>query len=970
MRRLIQFLTLLLPFAGLAQTLSPEHTWHDNNSDKGRWYTAQMGSTVGTFNGYLFAFNYRDDGNYNGGHTYMFRVNQKFDYTPMTPYKLGSSRSNKLIFGYENESSSFDPAPIRGKTFCFLFNQRLWYFQHAKNKAGEHETDKNESYECWAQMPIDTMQSPFTFYWKSSPPPDLTKMGAFQYDSNLYFVSINTNSSSSNYNKWAIEEYSYNTSNNKFYGQRTTYITGLLNTQFGGVIRRLDYYGNEYFVVTTYVPNGGTGVYRLTPNKNAGYTQFTVTDFAPVVLPITAAATIVEGSIKGNKTSDPYPQFSDRFCVYSINYNTSSDGTHHIAYNEFKVAEDSLNPAFVTIANTGEVTIPSSTAPNKGSGSLYQLVGSYQLKPTHFTNVFDTDSTSTYDGFIQYVWLFYPDKNQNFNGVLLQSDNWRLTGEPAVLSPDLIDTIAYPGINKLWSLIGICDNGPPCSVDWDKWYDPGNTYHPAGTDPTELEFTMTAGRESEVSNTYEDQWSIGQDMDIKKHISKLETSFSEEFKYSNTYKNTVAKSYEVKTTYTQTFGLSDESQELAVLLWAVPDITRYPFSTFAWWDTGLNYPIPNSLQYLFRMTNISIWPQYVPIESYPFKIHNPNDSTLANWSSLSRDTLQSSATNNGLKPICTPTWTSPGDGQSKTYEITGQSTDSYEQTMEYEVNAGMSIGVPKVFDVGISGGYKVSYTTETSVTDKFGTEITCSLANLNSNKAGTKIERLGISTYWFRNNNGVNWWYYKYFGDQRPWYIAYIVNTVSDGIRLLSPANHAVTGEKELFFSWEDEDQRLSDYELVISTSSPIDNTTVVFRQSAGDENSTLPSGFRPQAGKTYYWAVSGKNAGGDIINSDIFSFTARDDKQVRPGSGLRAVVYPNPGNSSDIHIVADAQVAGKIRIVIYDLDGMVKADREMACEKGVQADFNCAGLGLAPGIYFARISNGTEEVARKIIIH
>ncbi len=970
MRHLIFMLMIILPFTGLTQTLIPEHSWHDNNSDKGKWYTLQMGSTVGTFNGDLYAFNYRDDGRYSGAHTYMFRVNQKFDYTPMTPYKLGSSRSYKLVFGYDGEINSVDPGSIRGKTFTFQFNQRLWYFQHVKNAASEHESGKDESYECFAQMPVDTMQDAFTYYWRNSPPPDLTKMGAFQYDSNLYFISINTNSSSSNYNKWAIQEYSYNASSNKFYSVRSMYLSGLLNYQFGGVIRRLDHFGNEYFVVTTYVPNGGTGVYRLTPNKTAGYTQFTVTDFAPVVIPITAAATIVEGSIKGNKTTDPYPQFPDRFCLFSVNYNTSSDGTHHLSYNEFKVVEDSLGETFVSVANTGEVTIPTSTAPNKGSGSLYQLVGTYQLKPNHFTNAFDTDSTSTYDGFIQYVWLFYPDKNQNFNGVMLQSDNWRLTGDPIVSSTDIIDTVSYPGIDKLWSLIGISDNGPPCSLNWEQWYDPHNVYHELGADPTELEFTVTAGKESELSNTYEDQWSIGQDMDIKKHISKLETSFSEEFKYTSTYKNTVSKSSEVKTTYTQTFGLSEETQELAVLLWAVPDITRYPFSTFAWWDNGLAHPIPNSFQYLFRMTNISIWSQYVPIESYPFNIHNPNDSTLSGFSSLSRDTLQSSATINGLLPICTPTWTSPGDGQSKTYEIASMSTDSYEQSMEYEVNAGVSVGVPKVFEMGVSGGYKVNYTTETSVTNKFGTEITCSLTNLNSKNAGTNIERLGISTYWFRNNNGINWWYYKYFGDQRPWYIAYIVNTVSDAIQLKVPANHEETGEKELFFSWEDEYQNLSDFELVISSSSPIDNTTVVFRQSAGDMRGTLPSGFRPEAGKTYYWGVSGKNADGDIIHSDIFSFTVRDEKQVTPKSELRAMVYPNPAKSSDIHIVADAQVSGKIRIIIYDLNGLVKADREMRCDKGVPVDFSCAGLGLAPGIYFTRISNGTEEVVRKIIIH
>ncbi len=969
MRRLILILTILLPFISLAQNLIPENVWHDNNSDKGKWYTAQMGSTVASFNGDLYAFNYRDDGNYNGGHTYMFRVNKNFAYTPMTPYKLGASRSYKLLFGYENESNSFDPAPMRGKTFCFLYNQRLWYFQHAKNKAGEHETDKNDSYECWAQMPLDTMADAFTFYWKSSPPPDLTKMGAFQLDSNLFFVSVNTNSSSSNYNKWAIEEYSYNTSNNKFYGKRTTYIPQILNYQLGGILKRIDSLGKEYILVNTYVPNGGASIFKLTPTYSSGYTQFTCDDIAPCMIPVTAATTIVAGSIKGNKTSDTHPANSDRVTLFSINQGTSSDNTHHLYYNEYYFLNDSAGNPHMVIANKGEITIPTSTAPNKGSGSNYQLVGTYQLMQKHFTNAFDTDSTSTYDGFMQYTWLFYPDKNQNFNGVNLQSDNWRLTSEPIVLSPDLHDTVAYPGINRLWSLIGICDNGPPCSVNWDAWYDPNNTYHAAGTDPTELEFTVTAGKESEVSNTYEDQWSVGEDMDFQKHIGKLETSLSEEFKYSSTYKNTVAKKHEVQTTYSQTFSLSDETQEQAALLWAIPDITRYPFSTFSWFDNQLAYPIPNTKQYLFRMTSLAVRPQWVPIESYPFHIIHPNDSTFPSWTFDTRDTMKAAITNNGLTPICRPTWDSPGNGSWKKYDITSSTTDTYEQTMEYEVSAALSAEVPDVFKMGVSGSYKVSYTTESSVTDKFGTEIRCSLENLNSVKAGTKISSLDISTYWFRNNNGVNWWYYKYFGDQRPWYIAYVVNLNKDGIRLLSPQNHAVMDDNDLFFNWEDEYQNLSDFELLISKSSPIDNTTVICRQSAGDSKGSIPSGFQPEAGKTYYWAVRGKNKGGDIVTSDIYSFKVGEKNANGSASELKAFVYPNPGESDNINISLQCAKQNNVTIKIYSMNGNVLYTKNVEYSGTGILNVPLNDLSLTSGIYFVEIRSGSDKVIKKLII-
>ena len=59
-----------------------------------------------------------------------------------------------------------------------------------------------------------------------------------------------------------------------------------------------------------------------------------------------------------------------------------------------------------------------------------------------------------------------------------------------------------------------------------------------------------------------------------------------------------------------------------------------------------------------------------------------------------------------------------------------------------------------------------------------------------------------------------------------------------------------------------------------------------------------------------------------------------------------------------------------KIRIVIYNLNGLTKADKEIVTDNGVAADFNCADLDFAPGMYFTMITGGNEKVVRKIMAH
>lgn len=969
MKQYILFLLISFPLWGVAQDLTPEHTWHDPASaSKSKWYTAQFGSTAFSYNGQMYAFNYYDDGNYNGGHTYVFKVNWNHDYASLSPLNLGSTRTNKLIFGYDNESSSFDPGPMRGRTFCFEFNNRMWYFQHVKNEAGEHETDKNESYECFAQFPLDTLQSCMTYYNKNSPPPDLTKLGAFQLDSNLYFICQNTNSSSADYHKWYLQEY-YLGSDNHFHSRnRNLNLADIPTTHnmVGGIVKKLNSDGNEYIIANTYQYNSSNKIWRITPVSGSSPLVFECVSMTGVTQSDNAAITIAEGSIKGNQTSESTPDYCDRIVSYAISKNTNSNGIHSLWVLEYYINEDNNgNPTLVGLTPGHTIIIPTSTAPSKGAGDYYQMWATFELVPHVFTEAFGGSA----DGYQQNIWIFYPDGDKHWNGVLLESDKWRMNSEPIVSSTDLSDTANYPGIQSLWSLIGICDGGPPCPINWELW----ESTHLPGTDPTELEFTMISGHESEVVSTYEDQWSVGESMEISKHIMKLETSLSEEFKYSSTFKNTISKSYEVKKTLTQPFGLMESNQDSAVLLWAIPSITRYPFSLFPWWDTDLTHKIPNSDQYMFRTDGISLVPENVPISQSPFNISEPNAVTMDDWKAENRPEIWNADLYYGVNPIINVNWTGNQIGGSPTYSIEANSSDSYEQTTEWEIETELEASVPKVFRVGVSGGYKVSYSTETTVKNNYGTEITCSLDNLKAIGNGPLVNSLNLSVYWFRYNPFLddtypNWWYWADYDDQKPWYIAYVSNNTNSSIKLTAPNDKTYIDNSDLYFSWITEPENLAGYALIISQTAYMDNSSIVFKQTAGKSQHLSLTGFSPMEGKTYYWRVRGVTENGEPVWSDIYSFTMKSGRDVREVN-LKALVYPNPAEKSDLHIAVDPVGEGRVSVQLTDMNGKVIAELSEDSHDGLPVEMTISGDHLAAGMYFAVISAGEEQVVKKVVV-
>jgi hypothetical protein len=289
MKKVIQLtlILILLPFLGVSQSLLPEAHWSDGNQRP--WCDKGIGTSFLTYNGVLYAFNYQGNGTNKGGHAYMYTINKgnltaqdELDDVKMEDYKVGPDydHDNRLEFGYPGESNSYDEGAVLGRAFTFQFNGFAWYFEHIRSAHSDGAFGiVNESYECFAQLPADDFLKCYTYYKTYSPVSRNLKQGGFQLDSLMYFLSFNSDEKS-----WEIQE-NYFSEDKKF--QSTGNTVGLnpfiecvgnpLSTfnLLGGLVRKLDSIGNQYFVATFYHPGQYYVFGKIVPGMTNGKRSFT-----------------------------------------------------------------------------------------------------------------------------------------------------------------------------------------------------------------------------------------------------------------------------------------------------------------------------------------------------------------------------------------------------------------------------------------------------------------------------------------------------------------------------------------------------------------------------------------------------------------------------------------------------------------------------------------------------------------------
>lgn len=966
MNKYIFPILIFLPFFVAGQSykvdITADKVWHDGSKT---WCDRGFGTAFYNYKGTIYVFNIQKVSNTLAYYPYIYTMNLHHDNAPLANFNVGG-KNYIDYFGYPHEHELGNYPDFLGKSFCFQYNGRLWFYQQIQ-RSTDCQNPCNESYECFAQMPDNPVDRFYTYYTDNTSLPEIYLQGGFQFDSNMYFIGWNHNSKSSHYNQWALLEYRFDENLNQFVKTKEQYSTYMFGTELGGIIRKIDSQGTEYLIVNTYTINtsASSGLFKLTPKTGSdGTREFTIGSYNSGPYPFEMGATIVEGSIKGNKTSEHNPTYPDRLTYWSINSSTSSDGTHHISYGEYM----NYTSGYSGAANYGELSFPSASPPGK-AGDYYQVIGTYELVP-----VDSSEAIAGFDSYQQYVWLFYPDKDKHFNGSRFLSDYWTLDDDPThIISSDdeLTDTIKFPGINNLWTLTGIVEGGPPVSVNWPRW----DSVHAPLTPPSVLSFETGTTKLTDVTTSREDKWSIGESMDISTKVSKvLSGSMSEEFKYSDSYKKNIQGSFTLTRTEGVDYELFEDNQEYGKFIWRIPQIRRFTYKCYPWWDNinTLQYPIPYTTQYLFRTFGFSTTYQAIPLSGYPFYVENPNDPSMSQWMRPARDVVYNNATAYGLDPM-NINWNTLNGGDADELDVSVDHTSGFESSKTYEATAtfGVTGKVPKVFELEITGTgtYEVNYTTEASVSTEFEQNITASLEELGSTEDGLFLDELKISIFWFRPETYSDWWFYERLNGEKPWYMAYVVTTATESLNLLAPGNPAVLDDSELLFSWQAENGELNDYTFYISRSPNIARDNVLFQASAGNETQISVRNFLPEQGKTYYWAVRGFNSKGEMVWSPKWTFTMKDDT-FNPETGqLKAVVYPNPANGKDVRVLVDPGTDGEISVELTNLNGITIGNQHVRVAYGVPVDISFPNLDLPVGIYFAVIRMEKELVVKKVVV-
>jgi hypothetical protein len=577
------------------------------------------------------------------------------------------------------------------------------------------------------------------------------------------------------------------------------------------------------------------------------------------------------------------------------------------------------------------------------------------------------------DGYSKYLWFFYPDGSKYFNGIGFKSDNWMINSDSIVKSYDLADT-SYSGIKDLWTLIGIVDGAPPVSIDWEKW---DSTHADWVSEASYLQFSIEGQKKVEISTTTEDQWSVGESVEIERFRKILRTSLSEEFNYSYAFRNTYGDEFDTTLEYELIFPLRPEPQEYGYYIWKVPKIKRFRYSAYPWWDTvSLQYPVPSSLQYLFRTTGYNILAESIPIEEYPFKIEHPNASGMEDWQFDSRTEIKAATNAYDLDPALSIGWSSGSGGHSGTLAQTSDSASSYETTNKFEVkgSVGFEYKVPKVFRVkaDINGGWEGTYTTENTVETEFSESVKASLDPLLNASSGVNVSSLVLDVWLFGplGNKDKDFWYYDSLDGRRPWYLAYTLNTGKEaGIRQLSPENRAEIRPSELIFNWDAENGPVGDYLLIISTAPGQYTDSYIISEPLGDRTFATISSLNPEPGKTYYWTVKGNDLNNMPVRSRWRAFTVREEENSLNESGLKAVIWPNPASGSDVHLMVEAQSSEKISVRMFNLNGILITSQEYEPADYKVSDLELHVPALPAGIYFAVIRAGDEQVVKKVVL-
>jgi hypothetical protein len=921
--------------------IMPDSVFHSNNSSI-KWF--RNGTAFCYFNGATYAMVWKQEKNNSTGmsnwyaYVYIWKDN---DLQPFT-----TINSPKLKFGYKYEDDNGYGAPYRsevliiGNTYGFSYYGYLWFSCVVKQPP--HPFDNPDVYyQLWARYdPVLNQWK--TWYDKISNTPVNYNVGACQVDSLLNMIYYDGASSSL---RKAFYDFDPAASDISYIGPADISLPG---KKFGGMFAYKDTAGYTSYVYNTF--DEGSGLFVTYDGPKIGRHIYSHSGVGSSVM--------MQGSVQGMRQHETLSSFEgNRFNIFFLGNNIQSDNSYPL-YNWEWIIPQSYQANLIA-GRDAMVTLPAAYPPRKVDGH-WQVGLTMALVPMDFSS--QLDST---DGLAKKLMVFYADNNLQLNGAFFNSDNWRPVPNSILKSTDLANDSLYgPEIRKLWTLVGITDGAPPCSINWHNW-DSTLNLNQHEEAPSEFSFSTETAQTSEVTSTYEDAYSLGSKISISSEkIMGMELGFE----YTQNFKSMVSSSSTVRTKLTTNFALNEESQDYGYYLWSVPQITRITYMVYPWYDNTSQVPIAATRQYRFITQGATIMLENRECSEFPFLINEPNNPDLYDFTSNARQDMFNGALNNGLSPIGSVSWTSPNPGGHFDFAQINKTITSMDTTNSFSWDESSSFGCPGVFKVSMNLSQDVSYSSGYTYETEFGNEVEISLENLVRKNYGVNFSHYNVDVYWFKPEK-ADWWYLEEMNGQKPWYIGYIVTSLNPKLTLLSPDEDGQWRASDLLFCWQAENGELFNYELFISTDPTAGPGSTIYRLSCGNKTAAIAEGFTPEQGTTYYWSVRGFAANGEPVWSRSRALKAGEDQPGIPAALLQVSLYPNPAGKYQVTISYNLSEQSKVSVCVYDINGkLLQEFDEKDSPAGVTTDR--IGLeGYAPGIYVVQIRSEKANVVKKLII-
>jgi|GEM_PF-972836 len=947
--KLLLVVLMLLPSMLEAQyiyNMNPDSVFHDGEDY--RWFPNE--TVMYGFQGTIFVFTceYIEDGV--TVTVYTIDHNGK-----LSAYKMLPGNVNYFTYGFPDELEWYQG--MQGNAIAFEYNGEMWHYYNQKAKSTlTHSTD--DSYDCFAHMPANSTAQAHGYYDLVSGKIKIIKKTAFQHDSCLYFLGVYAQSDDPNYGKWCVQKYAYDKPNDKFIWKWNHLIADIPGNMAGGIVPHVDTSGQVRLVLNTYDTKNTQSYlgWLLASTPPGGETDFSYEiPFGPyTIMNGCKASVLLGGTAKGGRTIENMDILysSERMVLFGY----ANNGVSDINYVELNFGTD----IFAQV-NMGSIVIPSSMKPDDRNGAI-NMAGAIELVPKKLTNMVGDQA----DGFQQQNWIYYPDKYGQICGLRFTSDTWRPVPELNIISDDLAndaptDSTYGPGIRSLWSLVGLLDNAPPCSINWEEW----DSHYFPDYRPTETSLSVGTEYTTKVTTTTEDQYSVGGEVNTgNKHAS-----FNIGLHCAAAFKTKVSSTKTWMNKLTLPFELNEASQELGVYVYSVPIITRYTYYRFPWWSTDSRYPVRSSEEYRFVTATTAIIYKYPDISSFPFLINEPNGMTLQDWTMDQRTLMKRDLHSSSMGAVCAATWKSPGKGQTGNFEVLKDTTSEYATQTKYQADATTTFAIPEVFKARISGGHEINYETSTENESSVTKKAEVSLGNLTEATLGPQITSYIVSTYWFRSED-YDWWFYDSLGTDRPWYLAYVVNSVNQLLSLTSPLPGENLKSSGALFNWEPVGFEPVGCTFILSTTAHITPPRIVYKADCGTMTSHyLASLPFCKEGEQYYWAVRAEDQEGNFIWSESRPLMVHGDGTKATDQQLSVVPYPNPGCGNHLHLLVDTRETGTLDIRISSLSGLTVYHNTVGINQPNQQTVDLPGVSLEPGVYLIETSIAGNKAIRKLVV-